>query len=153
MLSFARELCYHIPVIRDLGQWLCVPPFRVVYLYQALNAYMTFSNSFSIFCSSSFIIIIGTLIIKKSDSNHILELFELRGTKKRRKSEKTSGIWGSTLLMVQAWLFQKAWAQEDRSVFENGNIAILLPEVNYPCNGLACQARQVCYILMGKPNI
>jgi hypothetical protein len=54
---------------------------------------MTFSNSFSIL-TSSFIIIIGALIINKGDSNHILELFELRGTKKDGSPKKhpTSGV-------------------------------------------------------------
>lgn len=33
----ARQPCYRIPRTRDVGQWLCVPPFRVVCLYQASN--------------------------------------------------------------------------------------------------------------------
>jgi hypothetical protein len=32
---FARQPCDPIPPVRDVGQWLCVPPFRVVCLYQA----------------------------------------------------------------------------------------------------------------------
>jgi hypothetical protein len=28
--EFARQPCYRIPRTRDLGQWLCVPPFRMV---------------------------------------------------------------------------------------------------------------------------
>ena len=32
---FARQPCDPIPRMRDVGQWLCVPPFRVVCLYQA----------------------------------------------------------------------------------------------------------------------
>jgi len=32
---FARQPCCPIPPVRDVGQWLCVPPFRVVCLYQA----------------------------------------------------------------------------------------------------------------------
>jgi hypothetical protein len=34
---FARQPCYPIPRPRDVGQWLCVPPFRVVCPYQALH--------------------------------------------------------------------------------------------------------------------
>jgi hypothetical protein len=34
---FARQPCYPIPPVRDVGQWLCVPPFRVVCLYQAFT--------------------------------------------------------------------------------------------------------------------
>jgi hypothetical protein len=34
---FARQPCYPIPRPRDVGQWLCVPPFRVVCLYQAFT--------------------------------------------------------------------------------------------------------------------
>jgi hypothetical protein len=33
--TFARQPCCHIPVYRNLGQWLCVPSFRMVCLYQA----------------------------------------------------------------------------------------------------------------------
>jgi hypothetical protein len=32
---FARQPCDPIPRMRDVGQWLCVPPFRVVCLDQA----------------------------------------------------------------------------------------------------------------------
>src|SRR5262245_36756306 len=28
--EFARQPCYRIPKTRDLGQWLCVPSFRMV---------------------------------------------------------------------------------------------------------------------------
>jgi hypothetical protein len=34
---FARQPCDPIPRPRDVGQWLCVPPFRVVCLYQAFT--------------------------------------------------------------------------------------------------------------------
>jgi hypothetical protein len=34
---FARQPCDPIPRLRDVGQWLCVPPFRVVCLYQAFT--------------------------------------------------------------------------------------------------------------------
>jgi hypothetical protein len=34
---FARQPCYPIPRTRDVGQWLCVPPFRVVCPYQAFT--------------------------------------------------------------------------------------------------------------------
>ena len=34
---FARQPCDRIPRMRDVGQWLCVPPFRVVCLYQAFT--------------------------------------------------------------------------------------------------------------------
>ncbi len=33
----ARQPCYPIPRPRDVGQWLCVPPFRMVCLDQALH--------------------------------------------------------------------------------------------------------------------
>ena len=32
----ARQPCYPIPIPRDVGQWLCVPSFRMVCLYQAV---------------------------------------------------------------------------------------------------------------------
>jgi hypothetical protein len=32
---FARQPCDPIPHARDVGQWLCVPPFRVVCPFQA----------------------------------------------------------------------------------------------------------------------
>ena len=32
---FARQPCYHVQAVLDVGQWLCVPPFRVVCLFQA----------------------------------------------------------------------------------------------------------------------
>jgi hypothetical protein len=35
--AFARQPRCHIPLARDLGRWLCVPPFRVVCLYQAIK--------------------------------------------------------------------------------------------------------------------
>ena len=43
---FARQPCYPILHTRDVGQWLCAPPFRVVCLYQAITliakeAYLT----------------------------------------------------------------------------------------------------------------
>jgi hypothetical protein len=28
---------FDIPLARDAGRWRCVPPFRVVYLYQAIE--------------------------------------------------------------------------------------------------------------------
>jgi len=34
---FARQPCCPIPSLQDVGQWLCVPPFRAVCLFQALN--------------------------------------------------------------------------------------------------------------------
>src|SRR5215510_3529163 len=34
---FARQLCRHIPRDRDLGQWFCVPPFRVVCPYRVVK--------------------------------------------------------------------------------------------------------------------
>jgi hypothetical protein len=34
---FARQPCYPILRPQDVGQWLCVPPFRVVCLYQAFT--------------------------------------------------------------------------------------------------------------------
>jgi hypothetical protein len=49
----AREPCDRIPPLRDVGQWLCVPPFRVVCLYQALRMellhckYRTKQNKFN----------------------------------------------------------------------------------------------------------
>ena len=33
---FTRQPCYPIPRPRDVGQWLCVPPFRMVCPYQAI---------------------------------------------------------------------------------------------------------------------
>ena len=36
-LVFARQPCDRIPMTRDLGQWLCVPPFQVVCLCQVLT--------------------------------------------------------------------------------------------------------------------
>jgi hypothetical protein len=35
---FARQPCYHVQAFLDVGQWLCVPHFRVVCLYQASNS-------------------------------------------------------------------------------------------------------------------
>jgi hypothetical protein len=32
---FARQPCYHVQAFLDVGQWLCVPPFRVVCPFQA----------------------------------------------------------------------------------------------------------------------
>jgi len=34
---FARQPCCHIPNSRELGQWLCVPPFRVVCPWRVLD--------------------------------------------------------------------------------------------------------------------
>jgi hypothetical protein len=42
---FARQPCYPIPPPRDVGQWLCVPPFRVVCLCQASRC--PFHSAFS----------------------------------------------------------------------------------------------------------
>ena len=33
----ARQPCYHVPAMPNLGQWLCVPPFRVVCLLRVLR--------------------------------------------------------------------------------------------------------------------
>jgi len=33
-ILIVRQPCYHIPILRDLGQWLYVPPFRTVCLFQ-----------------------------------------------------------------------------------------------------------------------
>jgi hypothetical protein len=35
--AFARQPRCRIPLARDVGRWLCVPPFRVVCLYQAIE--------------------------------------------------------------------------------------------------------------------
>ena len=35
---FARQPCDHIPISRELGQWFCVPPFRVVCLWRVVDA-------------------------------------------------------------------------------------------------------------------
>jgi hypothetical protein len=43
---FARQPCDPIPRPRDVGQWLCVPPFRVVCLYQAFGLPAYFSDVF-----------------------------------------------------------------------------------------------------------
>jgi hypothetical protein len=34
---FARQPCDPIPPLRDVGQWLCVPSFRMVCPYQAFT--------------------------------------------------------------------------------------------------------------------
>ena len=34
--EFAWQPCCHIQNIPDVGQWFCVPPFRMVYLFQGL---------------------------------------------------------------------------------------------------------------------
>jgi hypothetical protein len=35
--TVARQPCCRIPKYQNLGQWLCVPPFRAVCLYQAIR--------------------------------------------------------------------------------------------------------------------
>ena len=47
---FARQPCYHLQTCPDLGQWLCVPPFRVVCPYRERTFVITpirFSNRYT----------------------------------------------------------------------------------------------------------
>ena len=44
--GLAWQPCYRIPAWRNLGQRLCVPPFRMVCLFQALNLSRSLVESF-----------------------------------------------------------------------------------------------------------